>query len=49
MLLAAVSFRLVERPLRRWANERLEPGLVRGEGYARVRRSFAARSTRIGM
>lgn len=31
MLLAAVSFSLVERPLRRWANERLEPGVVRDE------------------
>lgn len=49
VLLAAASFHLVERPLRRWANERLEPGLVPGEGYARLRRSFAARSTRIGM
>ncbi|SLK00130.1 acyltransferase family protein [Arthrobacter sp. P2b] len=29
VLLACASFRLVERPLRRWANERLEPAVVR--------------------
>ncbi|MGN7147552.1 acyltransferase family protein [Arthrobacter sp. SAFR-179] len=29
VLLAYASFRFVERPLRRWANERLEPGVVR--------------------
>ncbi|TQJ33529.1 acyltransferase family protein [Arthrobacter sp. SLBN-122] len=29
VLLAYASFRFVERPLRRWANERLEPAVVR--------------------
>ncbi|WP_258868653.1 acyltransferase [Arthrobacter sp. RT-1] len=29
VLLACASFRLVERPLRRWANARLEPAVVR--------------------